>query len=295
MVVDLLEDQKLGDELPPEAFRLYIRLLAMLKRSKSRDGKIELGRSAIRVLSGRSHYKSGVRILRKCEQIGLISVSNGGEMGVKLPPNESEMITIRVPNWPRIQGFTKPSRNQKRGTETETESESESKSKKTPPDSPPDQGALLIEGLDGLMPRRSPPKGPDRIHIEIEWTRMCKALAEYGHNPDPVPSKARSKRIRALLIAHHCGIGAELVHGLAWSWASMGDRDAALKPDTVLRPKWEDEARHGWLAASQAGFSPPFAAKSQGGQNGTAQRSTTPIQDAHDRVAARLRGETGAA
>ena len=57
---DILDDPKLDDETPADVFRAYIRMLAMLNRTKSRDGVLTLSRRAASMVTGRERYGAAV-------------------------------------------------------------------------------------------------------------------------------------------------------------------------------------------------------------------------------------------
>lgn len=92
---DILDSPKLDDDLPADVFRFFIRLLAMLNRAKSRDGEITLSRRALNLCAGREQHRHALAIARRGADAGLYSLAVDGDRAL-----------IRVPNWPKHQGFT---------------------------------------------------------------------------------------------------------------------------------------------------------------------------------------------
>ena len=95
MLEDILDSPKLRDDVSADVFRFYIRLLAMLNRTKSRDGKINLGRRAINLCAGREQLRHSLAVARGGAVAGLYTLSVDGEQAL-----------ITVPNWAKHQGFT---------------------------------------------------------------------------------------------------------------------------------------------------------------------------------------------
>ena len=91
---DILDDRRF-EECSPEAFRFYFLLLAMLKRTNSRDGKIILGRRAMNHLAGRSQLRYSERTAREVADYSLIALSRDGDS-----------FLITVPKWAKVQEFT---------------------------------------------------------------------------------------------------------------------------------------------------------------------------------------------
>ena len=88
---DILDDPKL-EQCSPDEFRFFFRLLAMLNRTKSRDGEIELTHAALRLLSGREQLRAAVAVWRRGNEAGLWRIRAEG------PRN----FTC-VPKWPKVQ------------------------------------------------------------------------------------------------------------------------------------------------------------------------------------------------
>jgi hypothetical protein len=90
---DILDDPKFnGDEW---ALGAYIRLLAMLNRTKSRDGQIRLSNSQLSVVLGRS--RGDLRRKR---------LARGAHLGLWTAARYADYTLILVHKWPKHQGFT---------------------------------------------------------------------------------------------------------------------------------------------------------------------------------------------
>jgi hypothetical protein len=101
-LTDILNDEKLTGDCSADVFRFYIRLLAMLKRTGSRDGKIALDRHALCALAGREQLRHALRVARAGAVRELYALSA-----------QPVHTLITVPNWPEIQGFGNGSRVEK--------------------------------------------------------------------------------------------------------------------------------------------------------------------------------------
>lgn len=91
---DILDDPKLED-CSADVFRFYFRLLAMLNRTKSRDGTISLSRAALNLCAGREQLRHSLRVARGGAEAGLYRVRVDGAQTV-----------IWVPKWAETQEFT---------------------------------------------------------------------------------------------------------------------------------------------------------------------------------------------
>lgn len=88
---DILDDPKL-ENCSPDVFRFYFRLLAMLNRTKSRDGSISLGRRALNSAAGREQLRHSLRVARSGAEAGLYRLCVDGEQAL-----------ITVSKWPELQ------------------------------------------------------------------------------------------------------------------------------------------------------------------------------------------------
>ncbi len=102
---DILDDPAL-ETCSADVFRFYIRLLAMLNRAKSRDGKLVVTRSALIHLSGRVHRPSALKIAHSGAEFGLYSASGQAGVSSKSASGQTELLSIHVSNWPEMQEFT---------------------------------------------------------------------------------------------------------------------------------------------------------------------------------------------
>lgn len=99
---DILRDPALNGDCPASVAWAYIRLLAWLSESGSRDGKITLDRRALCFIMGRAQHRHAESIARALAVRSLCTLSVRGVHSV-----------ITVPKWPIIQGFATEVRNPK--------------------------------------------------------------------------------------------------------------------------------------------------------------------------------------
>lgn len=88
---DILDDPKLA-RVSADVFRFYLRLLAMLNRTKSRDGTIRLDRFALNACAMREQRRHALAIARSGADTGLYGICEDGQS-----------VTISVPNWLKFQ------------------------------------------------------------------------------------------------------------------------------------------------------------------------------------------------
>ncbi len=98
---DILDDPKLAG-VDGDTFRFFMRLLAMLNRTKNRTGNIFLDRFALNACTMREQRRHALRIARAGAAAGLYRMSEDGLE-----------VSIAVGKWPELQGFApaKPRRN----------------------------------------------------------------------------------------------------------------------------------------------------------------------------------------
>lgn len=107
---DILDDPALS-EVSPEAFRTFIRLLAMLNRVRSVDGKISLDRRGICFVTARNRVDYALISLRELESVGLIKFPEGDgdlrQVGARSDLGRSKVgpkYDLAVAKWPELQG-----------------------------------------------------------------------------------------------------------------------------------------------------------------------------------------------
>lgn len=93
---DILDDPKLDDELPADVFRFYFRLLAMLNRTKSKDGSIVLSKRALCLLAGRERHG-----------YALATASSGAVAELYSLSHRDGKTFVTVPKWAENQGFAR--------------------------------------------------------------------------------------------------------------------------------------------------------------------------------------------
>ena len=78
-LTDILYDEKLNGDCPPEVAWFYVRLLALLKQTGSKDGSISLDRRALGFCACRAQHRHSLRIARAGAVRGLYTMSPLGE------------------------------------------------------------------------------------------------------------------------------------------------------------------------------------------------------------------------
>ena len=151
MTEDILDDAALG-EVSAEAFRAYVRLLAMLNRMRSEDGKISLDRRGICFVAARTRVDYAEASLSQLEARSLLTMTKVGPR-----------YDLAVSKWPEIQGLGLHSDS---GTDTDTDIKKKRAHSAPPP--PRNQ-----------KPRKPKAKEPDPRAIEA-WPGIRAAFAEHG-------------------------------------------------------------------------------------------------------------------
>lgn len=223
---DILDSPKLRDEVSADVFRFYIRLLAMLNRTKSRDGSINLGRRALNLCAGREQRRHSLAIARGGAVAGLYTLSVDGEQAL-----------IRVPNWAKHQGYT-PTTLRPDSDETPPPNPVPNPTPTTPPISPP----------------KSDKPGSPEAKAREAWPELRRAAAAYGVGWGKTPGSAQVKIIADRIKAD--GLNEDqleaIIHGyIALRGTTPDDRFDPLKhlyPSTLYRPKnWPN-----YLAAAES-------------------------------------------
>ena len=160
---DILDDPKLGDGVSADVFRFYFRLLAMLNRTKSRDGAITLGRRALNLCAGREQLRHSLRVARGGALAGLYTLSVDGAQTL-----------ITVPNWPNRQEYA-PAKLRPDSGETPATTPKTTPKTNTPPRSargghspPPDPfQESLIPDPEPALETPDPTKGSDWKFLDL--------------------------------------------------------------------------------------------------------------------------------
>jgi hypothetical protein len=150
---DILDDEAL-ESVSADVFRFYFRLLAMLNRTKARDGVIRLGRHALNACAMREQHRHALSVARSGAVAGLYALSE-----------EGAHVVIAVPKWSEIQELA-PKQPQRDPDETPATTP-------TPNTTPRKKG-------------RGAPKSPSKRERKIDeraieaWPRIREAFAHYG-------------------------------------------------------------------------------------------------------------------
>ena len=106
---DLLDDPKLNGDCSADVFRFYLRLLAMLNRTRNTTGTIALDRRALNSCAVREQHRHALRVARAGALRNLYTLSTDGLQTL-----------ITVPKWPEIQGIASPTKLELEETKLET-------------------------------------------------------------------------------------------------------------------------------------------------------------------------------
>lgn len=232
---DILDDETLNS-VDPDVFRFYFRLLAMLNRTKARDGKIVLDRFALNACAMREQRRHALRVARAGAEAGLYRLSEDGEQ-----------VSIHVSKWAKFQELapTKPRRRP-------NESPATTPTPKTTPtptkrDSPSRQGSLLDRGGES---------GTPEAKAEAAWPAIRSAFAEHGKQLREGLGKDRRRQIAARI--RDGATEVELVaavHGYVVKHRGLApdrngyDPSQWFEPDTVFKAT-------GFSARVEAGMGP---------------------------------------
>lgn len=150
---DLLDDPALNG-VSADVFRFYVRLLAMLNRTKQRDGKIRFDRFALNACAMREQRRHALAVARSGAEAGLFTLSE-----------EGADVLIQVPKWAELQGVApaEPQRDPSGAPPTKTKTKTKTKTTR-------ERGTRSPVKLDGEPPARKPrkrqPQRPCPDHLE---------------------------------------------------------------------------------------------------------------------------------
>jgi len=134
-----LHDPKLNGDCPVAVAWFFIRLLAMLENTKSRDGCISLDQRGLNFCAAREQHRHALRIARAGAARGLYALSVDGVQTL-----------ITVPKWAEVQGHPPPKvvprGEERRGEETRGEREASS------PPPAPESSVQTVDTVDTFDP-----------------------------------------------------------------------------------------------------------------------------------------------
>jgi len=212
----------------------YVRLLAMLKRARSRDGRLYLSDRSLKAAFGRDRVDIARKRLALAANVGLMSAAR-----------YADYTLILVPKWPIIQGFRKL---KSRDGDVDVERDGEKKGKKrrtakTPRSTTPDPDDPT-EAYDAEMLVRM--LGAADRDAKLAWLRdrlpqiVPAARARLAAQGCPKPSKSAlnagvRERLMAFWTAHR-----KRLDGKDRSGATTGARAREERTRSAVRRVAED-------------------------------------------------------
>ncbi len=171
-VLDAILDDPVLNSAPLDQQMVFIKALAMLNRTRSRDGELTLDARGLKALTRRGKVDDAEKMIRR---VAASFESAASQLGVDSPLTwtllsaDSESTPrrvgvyylIRIPKWPQIQGFAPPLRGEERREEESREEE------------PPEGG----EGVEGTPQSKKPKPEPskDAIRLADLWADLRQA------------------------------------------------------------------------------------------------------------------------
>jgi len=177
---DILDDPKLDDDLPADVFRAFMRILAMLNRTKSRDGILALSRRAASLVAGRERFGAALARLR-----------HGADAGLYTLRCENGKTVIEVAKWPKHQGFA-PTAPQQEPAETPAPTP-------TPTPTPKEESGSQGPLFNSQSQRSNAKKLKSHGQVLAAWPAIRSAFAEHDGKLSEEPGPDRigliSKRL----------------------------------------------------------------------------------------------------
>jgi len=235
---DIIDDPKLSD-LSGHEFRAYFRLLAMLNRTKCRDGIITFDRYALMACTMRAQVRHSERTLSALAEHGLCSMSKDGQHYV-----------ITVCKWSELQELapTEPQRDPNETPAPKTTPKTTTKTKERG-----EPSALVLAS-----------EMPDATTEEI-WTATNVALKAYMHRSTGLTlTPARRSRLQRLVKDHGADAPLAAIHGYAATHLTKPpdpkfDPLRNFNPDTCWSAKLYGKYIDADTAAQGAGLTRPYA------------------------------------
>ena len=153
----ILDDPAIA-EIGNEGLGVYIRILAMLNRARSADGKLTVSDSGLCALSGRRRIDVSEKTVRLLEEVGLSSLDRRGKVWE---------ITVR--KWPVYNGMGSNNHTPKGTHQDQDQDQDQNQHLISPAKSPlgtPDGAPLEGEKLELVSLSDDPPGGFDMLHAE---------------------------------------------------------------------------------------------------------------------------------
>ena len=175
---DILDEHKLNGA--DWILGAYMRVLAMLNRTGSRDGILRV-----------SYPILGALMNRRRGDIALKRLALGVHLGLYSAARYADFVLILVPKWPIIQGFAPTPLQRNPGSKSKSKSKSKNKKELEPDGS--------HERLMNLISRE-----PGTPSEKAAWLdREFPLLAEFAERDYPDDPKKQSAEIRTRVIRHY--------------------------------------------------------------------------------------------
>lgn len=174
---DILDDQKLTN-VSAEAFRFFIRLLAMLNRTKTTDGNIRLDRYALNGCAMREQLRHSRSTAREGATAGLYSMREDG----------SDTL-FRVPKWAKTQELSPARLRSRSGRSPSTKTTPKTTPKTNRKDG--SQGPLLEDQDQGSASTAV----TLCTRVVSAWPSIRAAFFEYGRKLGDAPGSDRIELI----------------------------------------------------------------------------------------------------
>jgi hypothetical protein len=240
----ILDDPAIA-EIGNQGLGVYVRILAMLNRVRSGDGKLTLSDCGLCALSGRRRIDVSEKRVRLLEEVGLVSLDRRGKVW-----------EITVSKWPIYNGIGSNNHTPKSTHQDQDQDQdqnqhliSPTKSPLGTPDGAPIEGgklelvSLSDEPPGGFDILHEEPDRPDRPDIEAEVFAEVRRLAGTFHHDRKSRAwrltKQRRARMRAIAKEFGPTAPVDSFQGFV-SYHLLGNRwpeqRANLNPETVWRP-----------------------------------------------------------
>lgn len=181
---DIADDPKLASQKDEWIWGAFLRTLAALNRTKSRDGTLRVSYPALAAMMGRSRRDVALKRLGRCVNVGLMTAAR-----------YADFVLIMVPKWPIIQGFA-PAEPQWYPEKTPPPKKRKKKSEEEESFSEPNSSHKPLLNLLGKEPG-------GQLEKEQWLEREYPLLQELSSREYPDEPAKRSRDLRSRVIRHY--------------------------------------------------------------------------------------------